>query len=75
MTATVNVLTVAVAGPAAQPRLTEAGRQPARLYGPNQNVSQTFFVVVNNGYIYIYNIANSHHACLEFCYKIVHSAS
>jgi hypothetical protein len=38
--ASVNLLTEAIAGPAAQPRLTEAGRRANRLWQPISNASQ-----------------------------------
>jgi hypothetical protein len=42
----VNVLTEVVAGPAAQPRLTEVGRQPNRLGGGFEKVTIKFFLQV-----------------------------
>ena len=46
VTATVNVITVTVARLAAQPRLTEAGRQPAASVAQSKMSPKKFFVVV-----------------------------
>ena len=46
MTATVKVLSVTVARLAAQPRLTEAGRQPAASVAQIKMSPKKFFVVV-----------------------------
>jgi hypothetical protein len=40
MSASVNVLAEVVAGPAALPRITEAGNRAARLRGHFENVAQ-----------------------------------
>ena len=47
MTATVKQLSVTVARLAAQPRLTEAGRQPAASVAQNKMSPKIFFVVVH----------------------------
>ena len=44
MPTSVNVLTEAVAGPAALPRITEAGNRAIRLRGHFENAAQKIFV-------------------------------
>jgi hypothetical protein len=67
--ALVNALTEVVAGLAARPRLTEAGRQPNRLRGAFEKVTVKFFIVVRKDRVETY-MTNWMSNCMSHRYKI-----